>query len=365
MKKRLMTLIATLLTAAGSVSAQGFPSVYAIMYCSARDYGDGNFHELFTPSQYLWGENINGMPGQSLGLKASGAKTICSTTTSHLEPELEEDKNKEEYELYPNGLMKCVKSSLAIIYYYDERYNPNGKYVLRRWSTRTFNYDKQWRLQNITENQSDGKNSIYKYIYDKNNRLAKCIYNGEVTDEYIYKYDANNNLTEIISGIRHFYFKNNKLMKETFKDEESSVNVPLSYDLSYDQQGRWTGLIHITPDDVDSYKTWLTLNYRGNDVFPSSVTDCGSWYDPKTKREYGSVERRDHQSTFTFDSKGNWIKWEYDDVSGDLDDDGCTITRTITYYTDEEVKKAVSELEQARKGSTTSGNQENESLWEF
>lgn len=75
---------------------------------------------------------------------------------------------------------------------------------------------------------------------------------------------------------------------------------------------------------------------------------------PKTKKNIGAQYTNNYESTFTFDSKGNWTKWKVKKISGNrYDSESFTITRTITYYTDEEVKKAVSELEQARKCSTT------------
>ena len=87
---------------------------------------------------------------------------------------------------------------------------------------------------------------------------------------------------------------------------------------------------------------------------------------PKTKKNIGAQYTNNYESTFTFDSKGNWTKWKVKKISGNrYDSESFTITRTITYYTDEEVKKAVSELEQARKGSTTNNNQKKEDLWEF
>ena len=87
---------------------------------------------------------------------------------------------------------------------------------------------------------------------------------------------------------------------------------------------------------------------------------------PKTKKNIGAQYTNNYESTFTFDSKGNWTKWKVKKISGNrYDSESFTITRTITYYTDEEVKKAVSELEQARKGSTTNNNQKKEYLWEF
>ena len=327
MKKRLMTLIATLLTAAGSVSAQGqFPSVYKEGYMKL--FGDARIDFFYN----TWGEIINGMSGQCLGLKAPGAKKICSTIISDEDPEYVK---KCEHELHPNGLMKKAVDG----------------------TTKTFNYDKQWRLQNIMIKQEGwDRETIYKYVYDKNNRLAMRIDESET----IYKYDANNNLTEIMVGeIGPFCFKNNKLTQ--LKQGDFSLT------LSYDQQGRWTGCVKICPEyDETTSKEQVTFKYTGNDIFPSSITKRTGKYNPRTKKEIRTYSLINYQSTFTFDSKGNWTKWRVKRVSGKgYDHESFTITRTITYYTDEEVKKAVSELEQARKGSTTNGNQENESLWEF
>ena len=61
-----------------------------------------------------------------------------------------------------------------------------------------------------------------------------------------------------------------------------------------------------------------------------------------------------------FDSKGNWTSWKATGGYG-----AWHITRTITYYTDEEVKAATAELEQARKGATQDNGQKKEDLWEF
>ena len=272
------------------------------------------------------------MPGQSLGLKAPGAKTIISTITR--DSGYDDPPKKIEHELYPNGLMKCAKDVGVI----------------------TFNYDKQWKLQNIMNNQ--GNDELFcKYIYDKNNRLIKCI----GSREYIYKYDANSNLTEMTSNVERFFFKNNKPVKRTEIEGDCILT------LSYDQQGRWTGYIEILPEyDESTSKTQVTFNYKGNEVFPSSITIRRGEYDPKTKKNIGTQYVENYQSTFTFDSKGNWTKWRVKIVSGNLyNSNSFTITRTITYYTDDEVKKAVSELEQTRKGSAANGNQKEEELWEF
>lgn len=316
MKNRLTTLIAILLLIVGGVSAQGqFPSVY---YQGYMGLGGGNLHFF----HHFWGNIINGMPEQCLGLKEPGAKTIICSINYDTEDGY--SPRKIEFELYPNGLMKCYKSE----------------------STKTFNYDNQWRLQNMIEDQG-GNIITYKYIYDKSNRLTKCIENGVVSLEYIYKYDTNNYLTEMIKDSEHFYFKSNKLIKETEAD--------CSISLSYDQQGRWTGYINIAPDyDEGTYKTQVTFKYKGDEVLPSSITKSVVEINPKTKKNIGEQYTNNYESTFTFDSKGNWTKWKVKKISGNrYDSESFTITRTITYYTDEEVKKAVSELEQARKCSTT------------
>ncbi len=330
MKKRLIALFVTLLLIVGSISAQGqFPSVYNEGYMGL----DGGRVICFF--QYYWGEIVSGTPGQCLGLKAPGAKKIISTITRDSGDD--DSPKKSEYELYPNGLMKCAKDV----------------------GVKVFNYDTQWRLQNIMNNQGNGE-LICKYVYDKNNRLVKCIEDG-ANGEYIYKYEENNALAEMTNNVQRYFFNNDKFIKEFEMEGDYFLS------LTYDQQGRWTGYVEISPDyDECTYKTQVIFNYKGNEVFPSSITKRYGEFDLQTKKNVGTQYTNTYQSTFIFDSKGNWTKWKVKKLSGNLyDSNSFTITRTITYYTDDEVKKAVAELEQARKGSVANGKQEKEDLWEF
>lgn len=329
MKKRKLIIMVTLLLMAGSANAQGqFPIVYYTL-------GDLGFEQGY---DYIWDEIIKGEPGQCLGLIAPGAKKITSTI---IKDEYPDEPTKLEHELYPNGLMKCSKQGSGFTF--------------------TYNYDNQWRLQNIIRDQGNNNISTYKYMYEKQHRLAKCIYSGGVDDEYVYNYDNNDNLLKIVkNNYNSFYFKNSQLTQIGENSSESSLMF------IYDENGRYKGYTKIMPDyDECTYKTQLTYTYSGTSPFPSSITKRWGEYSPSRKNYVGTSYSIKYQSTFTFDSKGNWTKWRVKKVAGNgIDYDSYTITRTITYYTDEEVKTALAELEKARNGSLQN-DQKKEDLWEY
>lgn len=326
MKKRAMTFLAAILLTAGAAYAQGqYPTVYSSM-----------INDVAFPwtMNHVWDDVVNGKTGQGLGLVAPGVKKIVSTIN------LGEDyagPNKWEHEFYPNGL---IKSDDAL----------NGKH--------TYNYDNQWRLQNIARNNGEVE---YKYIYNQQQQLVKCLYDGGVSDEYEYTYGADGKLSKIVKvGSERYSFKDNQLVKTEFISEYAT-QLPITY--TYDPQGRWKGYTSIVEDGMDevfTFKTQITLNYTGTNPFPTSVTKSIVEYDPKRKRNIGKPDVTTFRCTYTFDSKGNWTSWKATGGYG-----AWHITRTITYYTDEEVKAATAELEQARKGATQDNGQKKEDLWEF
>lgn len=325
MKKRALTFVATLLLTAGAAFAQGqYPTVYSNLLNDVAFPWNLN---------HVWDDVVNGKPGQGLGIVAPGVKKIVSTIN------LGEDyagPNKWEHEFYPNGLMK---SDDAI----------NGKH--------TYNYDNQWRLQNVVG--KDGQVD-YKYSYNQQHQLVKCIYTF-MNYEYVYTYGSDGKLSKIEQvGSERYSFKDNQLVKTEFISEYAT-QLPITY--TYDPQGRWKGYTSIVEDGMDevfTFKTQVTYNYTGTNPFPNSVTKSVVEYDPKRKRNIGKPQVTTFRCTYTFDSKGNWTSWKATGGYG-----AWEITRTITYYTDEEVKAATAELEQARKGTTQDNGQRNEDLWEF
>lgn len=325
MKKRALTFVATILLTAGTAFAQGiFPTVYSTML------GDNAFPWTLT---HIWDETVRGECGQGLGLVTPGAKKIVTTIKRG------EDWGGPvtwEFELYPNGLMKCDNAQ-------------NGKH--------TYNYDNQWRLQNVAW----GDKIAYKYVYNQKNQLIQCIASVGVSDEFTFTYGPDGKLSKIVKvGSERYSYKNDQLVKTEFISEYAT-QLPITY--SYDPQGRWKGYTSIVEDGMDevfTFKTQVTYNYTGTNPFPTSVTKSVVEYDPKRKRNIGKPQVTTYRCTYTFDSKGNWTSWKATGGYG-----AWEITRTITYYTDEEVKAATAELEQARKGTTQDNGQRKEDLWEF
>ncbi|MBR0274910.1 MAG: hypothetical protein IJQ76_01690 [Prevotella sp.] len=325
--KKLFTMAAGLLLAA-TASAQGqFPTEYS---GCLQSFG------FNTEICGVWDEIVQGKPGQGLGLMAPGAKMV----KTHLDAQ-DFSLPDEVHEFYPNGLLKAKRQEGGV--------QPESNFSY------TYHYDKQWRLQNVTD--KDGK-VVFKYYYDEQGRLIKTVSDRGTYNEYTYNYDQQGLLKQVNHDNRQYfdYDKNGNMVKMHEKvDWESYPN-----NLKYDQQGRWKGYSQIVLDGMDELfytKVELTVNYL-NGPLPTSMTFRTGECNPKTNAYKGKPETYTNRCTYQYDSHKNWTSWK---ATGGYPT--WTITRTISYYTDEEVKEALSQMEQARKPAEK--QEQKEDLWEF
>ena len=283
----------------------------------------------------VWDETVRGLPGQGMSLKAPGAKKVVS--------KYNDSGNYGEIiiecELYPNGLLKSKSESC----------NGGDKSVY------TYNYDKQWRLQNIL--YKDGS-VWFKYHYDQQGRLVKSTHSGEA---YTYSYNNAGQLVTINgTDAPTFTIKDNQIVSLKFIGE---YEFPFTF--TYDAQGRWKSDTHIIADGMDELiyvRTQVTLNYgNGTGTLPVSMTCKSGEYDPKRKVNIGTpYPTQTVRCTYTYDSKGNWTSWKATGGSNPW-----TITRTISYYSDQEVDTALGAMRDARKAATDKDSKKQEGLWEF
>lgn len=326
MKK--LSILATGLLMAATASAQGqFPTEYsACMENYSFDYG----------IRGVWDEIVQGKPGQGLGLVAPGVKQL-KTHLGVQDFELPDV----VYEFYPNGLLKTQ--------WEEGGHNPGSNKI---W---TYNYDKQWRLQNVVG--KDGQ-VVYKYHYDDSGRLVKMVDMFGGNDEAIYSYDEQGLLKQIVmSGNETFDFnKDGMMVKKTYL-QNPDIDPLVE---KYDQQGRWKGYTQIVLDGMDEEfytKLEMTVNYQ-NGPLPTSMTFRTGECNPNTKAYVGTPSTSVNRCTYQYDDHKNWITWK---ATGGYPT--WTFTRTISYYTDEEVKQALVDMEAARKPDKE--NMEQEGLWEF
>ncbi len=321
MKKKLFLLVAVALSTAGASAQWSFPTAYQNMI------PDVNNFEL----HHIWSDMVMGKPSQGLGLLNPGAKKIVTK----IESEVYDFTPVWTYELYPNGLTKSDDAT-------------NGKH--------TYNYDKQWRLQSITD--KDGK-VAFRYIYDADKRLKQCIYEGGIHEEYAYEYDSKGALTAIKKGQNTYTIKDSCYVQYDFKDPDFET-WPTKF--VFDQKKRLKTFDSIVIDGMDEpiiVKTQITWNF-GTGKFPTGITRRLGEFNPKKNIFIGKPEVKNCQYTFTYDSKGNWTSWKQTGGYPKF-----TITRTITYYTDEEVKAAVAEMEASRQAKKEPKEEKKEEMWEF
>lgn len=327
MMKKLLTMAAGVMMAA-TVTAQGqFPTEYVGFMGSS-----GFSYDVVG----VWDEIVQGKPGQGLGLVGPGVKTL----TTKIDAEGFELPDV-IYDFYPNGLVKAVRQEGGV--------NPQSN---KKW---TYHYNKQWQLMNVVS--ADGK-VVYKYNYDDKGRLVKCIYANYNSEETDYKYDEQGKLTQIVKDGRIVmdYNKDGQMLKLSYAGDESSE--PLTN--KYDAQGRWKGYTQIVLDGMDEEfytKLDLTLNYTTGSLPTSMILRTGEC-DPRTKAYKGTPETYTGRCTYQYDSHKNWTMWKQAGGSP-----SWTLNRTILYYTDEEVKQAVEQMETARKPAREEKKQED--LWEF
>lgn len=326
MRKKLFILAASLLSAA-TLSAQGqFPTEYV---SSVTDLSEGLGR--FVNENYcgVWDEIVQGKPGQGLGLVAPGAKVV----TTHYSYNYFSSSD-DVHEFYPNGLLKTKKSG--------ENYF-------------TFNYDKQWRLKNVVNNDK----VVRTYDYDTNGKLTKLTYyyDGGYSNEFVYKYDASGNLMQINKDdVLAIDIKGNNIVKSVHK----YYGTPSTF--KYDAQNRWIGSTYINEFDEGDFPIYVKDEVKftyPNSPFPTSMAVTTGCVNDETYAYEDKPETRAYQCMYTFDDHQNWTTWK---ATGT---EPWTITRTISYYTDEEVKQAITEMEAARKAPSQKKEEKEEELWSF
>jgi YD repeat-containing protein len=330
MKKTLFIMAAALFATVSASAQEQYPTEY-MCTITALSEGTGSFFG----NNYcdVWDEVVRGKPGQGLGLVAPGAKIVKSKIETDGWAPFDW-----EHEFYPNGLMKAQKG-------------PNNSY--------TYNYDKQWRLKNVID--KDNK-VVRTYNYDANGKLTKTIcYDGDYSKDFIYKYDASGNLIQINrDDVFVIEVKGNNIVKST---QQYYEDIPATF--KYDAQNRWIASTYITCYDQEDVVFWgkdeLKLNYAEG-TMPTSVTIAAGYISEETYPSFQEKpENKTYRCTYTYDDHKNWTTWK---ATG-TESTPWTITRTISYYTDEEVKQALAEMEAARKAPSQKKEEKEEELWSF
>ena len=317
MKKYLFCL-AALLFSSSSIFAQANCPTYYANYM--KDSG------MSWMVKFIIGDIPQGNHPSALGFNAPGVKTISMKANDTDCPTCD---IKVIGEFYPNGLIKTLDGQ-------------------------TFNYDKQWRLQNIVD--KEGK-VAYKYFYNSKGLLERV--NSDFEGEWVYTYDENNKPTSVYCEMRHirYTFKDGRVAEA--KEIQDWETFPQTF--KYDPQGRFKGYdcILFEGDDYATYREVAWTYVQGS--LPVSITQRVWCYDTETKRKLGKAEIWNSRCTYTKDSKGNWLTWKA--TCANNSSFSWDFKRTLTYYTDEEVKTALAEMEAAKNPSK--GEDKKEEMWEF
>lgn len=272
------------------------------------------YHGYVDVLEFVWDEIVQGKTGQGQGLPVPGAKRIVYKIDD------KDYMNPEEFvtEFYANGLTK----SIGWI---------NGSKKL------VFNYDKQWRIQNISGNEGEFR----KYVYNEHGKLTTSYHESE---KYVYHYDANGNLTEILRGNSETYiFKNNHLSEIRTNLEYPYEVFPMTF--RYDSNGNCIGSTKIAWDGIDDGalgKNEISIIYNEKG-FPGTLINKGGEYNSSKKIYVGKPYVYTYRSRYSYDTKGNWTSWSVANNGVEF-----TVTRTFEYYSDEEVKVAIAEMELAK-----------------
>jgi len=327
--KKTLFIVAAALFAAVSASAQGqYPTEYVSSITNLSE-GLGRFiNENYCG---VWDEIVQGKPGQGLGLVASGAKTV----KTHYDFGYFSS-SEDIHEFYPNGLLKAKKSG-------EDSF--------------AFNYDKQWRLKNVVKNNNN--KVVRTYEYDTNGKLTKLTYyyDGGHSNEFVYKYDASGNLMQINKDdVLAIDIKGNNIVKS----EHKYYATPAIF--KYDAQNRWIGSTYVSEFDEGDFPIYVKDEVKftyPKSPFPTSMGVTTGCVNDETYAYEDKPETRTYQCMYAFDDHQNWTTWK---ATGT---EPWTITRTISYYTDEEVKQALAEMEAARKAPSQKKEEKKEDLWEF
>lgn len=316
MKRIFIVSFLAIVIATDKASAQGAWPIYYNQLI-----GNTIFDAPIMDTQFIWDEVVRQEQGMCQNIVKPGVKKIVICTDA-----ADTNPNSLVCEFYPNGLIKTF-----------DRY--------------TFNYNRRWQLTNIM--YDDGEIAAY-YSYDtETSRLTKTICNSYV---YTYNYDQQGNLESISKGVeRVLGVKNNQLTK---------LNLFGEVEYSYDASGRISGKKYLD-EGMDDFTWYCEVSYAYNSGFnmPSTITTKRWDYDWETERKTGTPQTSVTNCLYKFDDCGNWIQWQ---ISTKQYGESVTVTvnRDITYYSDEEVKTALEQLEASRK-PTEEAPQEEEELWSY
>lgn len=234
----------------------------------------------------------------------------------------------------------------------DGEFYPNG--LIKTLEGNTYHYDKQWRLQNIVG--KDGE-VVCKYFYNSKGRLMRTVI--DETDEWVYVYDESGTVKSTSCNALHMTcdIKNGHVAK--IQEKQEWTTYPFTF--NYDPQGRFKGynVILVEGDDYATYRD-VTWNYaQGN--LPTSIVERVWDYNTDTNKKTGQPETWTLRCAYTKDAKDNWTSWKGTCAANSSLN--WNMKRTMTYYTDEEVKAALAEKDAAKNPAKKEEKQED--MWEF
>jgi hypothetical protein len=310
-------------------------SMTASAQCNWPIYYNNLFQGIGSPEvtsdiQFVWDQTVyqDLAMGQDLVAKPGVKKVVARTNAVDVGP------MEIVSEFYANGLIKSIDTGNGTAY--------------------TYHYDKKWHLQYITNKEGDIK---VKYSYDSKGQLVSSFIDAM---EYLYIYYTNGKLSQIRrkSDGMTFDVKDNMVVCQKWVDEQLPTQ-----NYSYDQQGRiveksfmdWGG------DDMCFFYE-ISYKYGPTSTMPVSIAQRMYDYDWDTGKKMGKPDVSSYMCTYERDLFGNWTTMK---VSAGTARINLKVTRSFIYYTNDEVKKAVADMEAARNPNAGKAEKKEETLWEF